>query len=711
MIPNNIFEQTLMLINNTSANIFLSGKAGTGKTTFLKSLHNRTYKKFIVTAPTGVAAINANGITLHSLFNLPMNVILPGDKKSLENIRLDFTKRTLIEEIELLVIDEVSMLRADLLDSIDYILKTIRKTTDKAFGGIQILFIGDLYQLSPVVKTAEWENMKDFYQSPFFIDARILAENPPTLLELDEVFRQSDTKFIELLNKIRNNTINDQEINQLNLQLVEENTIEITNNITLTTHNQKADVVNNENLSKQDGKEFRFEAIIDGSFDSSSYPVEKTIVLKVGAMVMLLKNDTSQNKKYFNGKIGMIKGISEGEVSVVFNDNEMIKVERDIWLNTEYNYDHENNQIAQTEKGSFQQFPLRLAWAITIHKSQGLSFDSAVIDVSGAFSAGHVYVALSRVRSLQGLKLKSPLNSNIISVTPRVTKYYQSEAVKLDARKFHHDASIFIEQFLKQSFDWTQIILEITSEKDQFIPIHTAIIKVIQNQHMLMEKFKQEIKPFFEQPNVDLAQLNQRVNAAVDYFIPQIDTHIIRPLKAFHRDFSNDLNYKRYINFSKSLLRASESEFRKLKIIKRIMPELVLGEAIGSVFLKIIPQTNNIHPLNKNAVYTQPDTPTEQISLQFFEQGLSIDEISAKRNLPKATIEKHLTAFLETGEIQIDSLISLEHMQLIQAILNEDPTRSLAYIKQQMGNTLSFGQINAGMVYHNLKHQLKITTK
>ncbi|GAF01874.1 ATP-dependent DNA helicase [Saccharicrinis fermentans] len=413
-------------INNTQQNIFLTGKAGTGKTTFLKSITQHTHKSVIVAAPTGIAAINAGGVTLHSLFQLPFGAFVPDNnglpqqtistpintpRTLLSSFQMHKNKRNMLKKMELLVIDEVSMLRADLLDAIDLILRSVRHQRDLPFGGVQVLFIGDLLQLPPVVKDDEWKTIGAYYPSVFFFHSQVLRQNPPLYVELEKIYRQSDDTFINLLNNLRNNIVTDADVKLLN-KYYRPNYQQKSNEeiILLTTHNRIANDKNLKALRNIKEKSVFFKAEVIGDFSEHNYPTEAQLEFKKGAQVMFTKNDYSGEQKYFNGKIGTITRLHKDEIEVSFNNgDEPAIAEPYIWENKKYTVNKDSNEIEENIVGTFKQYPLKLAWAITVHKSQGLTFDKAIIDVQNAFAPGQIYVALSRLRSLDGLILTSPI--------------------------------------------------------------------------------------------------------------------------------------------------------------------------------------------------------------------------------------------------------------------------------------------------------------
>lgn len=446
-------------VRDTGCNIFLTGKAGTGKTTFLRNLKKNSAKRMIVTAPTGVAAINAGGVTLHSFFQLPFGPFVPGsechERNGQRKFKFSQEKKQIIKNLDVLIIDEISMVRADLLDSVDAVLRRHR-ANDLPFGGIQILMIGDLYQLPPVVKFDEWEVLKYYYSSAYFFSSTALNQTELITIELKHIYRQSDVHFIDFLNRIRNNRLDSAAIGELNKRYMAHfKPREEEGYITLTTHNESADRNNHNRLAALTGSEYPFDAEISGDFPEHAYPAPGTLVLKKGAQVMFLRNDSSPERRYFNGKIGKIIGLNQEIVRILCSgESEEIVVEPITWENIKYSVNRESNEIEEETIGTFKQYPLKPAWAITIHKSQGLTFEKAVIDVQSAFTHGQVYVALSRCKTFNGLVLSSPFPSQgikidrvVLDFINRAREHPPSKAQLLEAKKGY-----FL-QLLCQCFD------------------------------------------------------------------------------------------------------------------------------------------------------------------------------------------------------------------------------------------------------------------
>jgi len=457
--PNPQLQLAEAFVEHTNGTVFLTGKAGTGKTTFLHAIKKQTHKRLVVTAPTGVAAINAGGVTLHSFFQLPFGPFIPGSEVHPGQHRFSREKKNIIRSLDLLIIDEISMVRADLLDGVDSVLRRYRGS-ELPFGGVQLLMIGDLHQLSPVVKDAEWQILGNYYDSPYFFSSTALKRIELIPIELKHIYRQSDSRFIDLLNRVRNNQLDPSTLQQLNTRYLPDFLPrEDEGYITLCTHNSSADAINRAKLQTLPAASRLFDAVVDGTFPEHTYPIAATLELKVGAQVMFARNDLSPEKRYFNGKIGKITRMSDEKIEVACpGEPGSIEVGKVTWENIEYTVDAETAEISQKIVGTFNQYPLKPAWAITIHKSQGLTFDKAVIDAQAAFAHGQVYVALSRCRTFDGLVLSSPLTTRAVKTDPAVL-HFVAEAERnaptpeqLAAAKIRYQ-----QQLLLECFDFQQL--------------------------------------------------------------------------------------------------------------------------------------------------------------------------------------------------------------------------------------------------------------
>ena len=444
---NNELQKAQVLIEQTGTNVLLLGKAGTGKTTFLRNLYERHMKRMVILAPTGVAAMNAGGTTIHSFFQLPLSPFVPdthfktNDKSAKYRFNFNKEKRAIIRSLDLLVIDEISMVRADLLDAVDQVLRRFRADHHKPFGGVQLLLIGDLAQLAPVVTDRDKEILKDYYTTPFFYGSRALQQTPYVSIELTKVFRQTDQDFISILNEVRSGQVSSATLERLNRRYIPNfnpcatasgaSSADANGYIRLTTHNRQADNYNQQMLDALDAQEFTYACKVEGNFPESLYPVEETLRLKEGAQVMFCKNDISGEHNYYNGKVGRVIELQQNGIVVqCLEDGVVVEVTRHEWTNAKYTLNHSNNEIVEDIEGRFFHYPLRLAWAITIHKSQGLTFDRCVIDAERSFASGQVYVALSRCRTLEGLVLSSPITNRGVIVEESVKAYLADQTAR-----------------------------------------------------------------------------------------------------------------------------------------------------------------------------------------------------------------------------------------------------------------------------------------
>ncbi len=434
------FNNAAEFVRHTDRLVYLTGKAGTGKTTFLKYIKDTTNKNTVILAPTGVAAINAGGVTIHSFFQIPFGPFVPDDSRlrttatGTENRETIYTtfryrddKREIIENLELLIIDEISMVRADMLDVIDRILKVFRKKPYLPFGGVQVILIGDTFQLPPIADNEQWSILSQFYKTPFFFSSKIIEQNTPLYIELKKIYRQNEQEFIDLLNRVRVSQVNANDFSVLNAKYNPTFSGNGSDYIILATHNNIVNETNLTKLNQLTTELFTYEANVTGTFPDKHKPTDHYLKLKVGAQIMFIKNDTGEYKRYYNGKIGKIKELEEATITVVFDDESEVEVERAVWNNIQYSYNREQKKIVEVIVGTFEQFPIRLAWAITVHKSQGLTFEKVIADLGRAFAPGQVYVALSRCTSFSGLMLKTQLNSYAIKTDPRVIEFAQNE--------------------------------------------------------------------------------------------------------------------------------------------------------------------------------------------------------------------------------------------------------------------------------------------
>jgi citrate lyase gamma subunit len=540
-------------LQNTQRNVFLTGNAGTGKTTFLRKLKEKSHKRIVVCAPTGVAAINAGGVTLHSFFQLPFGPLLmervTGKRPTGEMAAFKFNKKkiNIIKTLDLLVIDEISMVRADMLDAIDDILRKYRNPY-RPFGGIQVLMIGDLEQLSPVIKNNEWELLRPYYTSIYFFHARVMKEAQLQTIELKHIYRQADHSFIKILNEIRNNCLSQSSIEQLNERYQPDFSPEDGDEyIMLTTHNATADDINQKHLNELPGKPFRFKAKVQGIFNENSYPADYELQLKEDAQVMFIKNDSSFEKRYYNGKIGKITHISPKEIQVLSEgDEKPIYVEREEWNNTKYELDSKSGELKEESLGTFAQYPLRLAWAITIHKSQGLTFERAQIDAQAAFAHGQTYVALSRCKSLEGLVLTSKIQTSSIISDQKVSRFNEEMKANppteenLKQSVFEFQLSLIEDIFSYKQWQYRIQRLEATVFQHRRVVMGKLLetLTTIKNEHLpnwggVAAKFLQQVNQLASQEqNLEHNKaLQERIQKAAHWFHQEHEQNIHQQLK------------------------------------------------------------------------------------------------------------------------------------------------------------------------------------
>lgn len=741
-------------INQTDKSVFLTGKAGTGKTTFLQNIINITHKRAVIVAPTGIAAINAGGVTIHSQFQLPFGAFIPADTLPLseqttfsmnnrqtlkEQMRLQANRRKVLQRLELLIIDEVSMLRADLLDAIDATLRIVRNSYFTPFGGVQVLFIGDLMQLPPVVKNEEWEILKNYYKSPFFFHAHALADNPPLYIELDKIYRQSDERFIGILNNLRHNRIEAADMTILNQYYKPDYSPKPEDGyITLTTHNVKANQMNEVALTQLKGEAFTFPAAIDGEFPEQSYPLDKTLTLKIGAQVMFIKNDSSGEQRYFNGKIATVESITkaenEVEIHVILADSNIrMKLEKHIWNNIKFVVSEKTKEIDEDVIGTFTQYPIKLAWAITVHKSQGLTFDKAVIDVGHAFAAGQIYVALSRLRSLDGLILSSKINFRGINNDTQVERYAATKPDKETVtRLLEAETLAFVKQsilktynFAPLNFAWQQHLesynkSEMNSVKQKKKVWADQQFELLTPLRNFADTFVQQLRTNLDRSTIDWHWLNARLSAARDYFAKEFTERILQLL--IHREKMNVLpKTKAYVDELSELETTMYDQFQRFHKAAILVKAVVEGtEITKDLFVSAFnPQQrfallqsakntvafekNHFKEAQEDTIIFQAKPPkqksssktdTYQLTLNLAKTGKTPIEIAKERSMTLDTVYSHLTKLVQRSLIDIEKIIDTERIEEIRQVLEnfEEGTSSTA-IKEVLGEDFSYGEI------------------
>jgi hypothetical protein len=671
-------------VENTGRSIFLTGKAGTGKTTFLKSVMEGSRKRPIVVAPTGVAAINAGGVTIHSFFQLPFSPFVPGAKME---SKFDFSreKRKIIASIDLLIIDEISMVRADLLDAIDAVLRRFRDH-NLPFGGVQLLMIGDLAQLTPVVTPEDERMLKPYYDTPYFFGSKALQQIDYVTIQLEHVYRQQDESFISLLNEVREGHPSDAALASLNtcckpafIPRPEEQYIR------LTTHNNLANFYNETELQKLPGRSYSYRAEIKGTFPDYSYPTAETLTLKEGAQVMFVKNDPSGGHLYYNGRIGRVMEASADRLTVYCEgDDEAIEVEPLEWENTRYTLNEKTREIEAEVQGTFKQLPLRLAWAITIHKSQGLTFDRAIIDANQSFAPGQVYVALSRCRTLDGLVLATPLESRAIINDERVDSYialqeYEAERsiCQLPVLKQEYERYLLL-----QLFDFRSILSlqeSMTRLFAEFFYHSHASLKQLQDQALMdlqqrvivvSAKWQQKIQSLpFE--GLHDAEFLERVKRSAEYFAEQLREILAKPIELSAKIETNNKQASRRLSTVLPDLRQAWLSRRYLltKMMEQDFSvdaylhekQMSMLDAIEEGALK----PKRVRKPKAPKALKEPKPKTWEVSLALYKQGKNPEDIAIERSLTLGTVFSHLSRYIETDDVVLADLVSPEHQQII----------------------------------------------
>ena len=707
MLHESIPDLAVRFINSTCAHIFLTGKAGTGKTTFLKNLGARTHKSFVVVAPTGIAALNAGGVTIHSQFLLPLGSFIPGRNLPFgagENGNfyttdtltrrqpLNSARKQVLRSIELLVIDEVSMLRADLLDAIDARLRAARGNYREPFGGVQLLLIGDLYQLPPVVKGNEAEILKEYYPSPWFYESRALREAGFVYIELDKIYRQQDADFIRLLNNLRNNALTQEDIDLLNAHVRDPND-DLSDVITLTTHNFKADSMNREALKRLESKSHIFEATVNGEFPEHIYPVQYKLELKEGAQIMFVRND-SEGQAYYNGKLATVKRISGDSVEVVMADSgETFELKKERWENKRDAIDQDSQDLQEEVIGSFEQYPVRLAWAITVHKSQGLTFDRAVIDVRQAFADGQVYVALSRLRSLDGLILLEPVPPSVISTDRSVVSFREQHYRPSELHTVMKQSQrSFVGQIIDRTFDFgdlakqikyvtTTLTETVLKNVDTSLPILEELRNTLLSEKDNTLRYRNQLHRLLDEQRI--SELLERLQKGSAYYT-DIIWKTIENLLSHQYGIRDQKRIKTYHN---NLEELDQLFTKKLLEIAKIplLADAVLGdrseykfdelqEALNQRRLALItalreqPSANKGTSKKRGGKSKKGSSPsTIEITLNYFKEGMSVADIARERGLVPGTIEGHLARAVGEGALDITRWMTEEDLKDISS--------------------------------------------
>ena len=639
MPKNPELELAVQFIEKTNRNLFITGKAGTGKTTFLHKVKNESLKRMVIVAPTGVAAINAKGVTIHSFFQMPFGPILPNQThNSQQQRRYSKTKIDIIKSLDLVIIDEISMVRADLLDGIDQVLRRY-KDRNKVFGGAQVLMIGDLQQLAPVVKPNEWSLLRNYYETVYFFSSKAFLEANVVSIELKHIYRQKNKDFITILNEIRSDKLSEASTKILNKRYNPSFSPKNDDGyITLTTHNRRANTINQSELNKLHNKNFFFDAKVTGKFSENSYPNDERLALKIGAQVMFIKNDSSPEKRYFNGKIGIVTDISKENVTVKCpNDVEEIVTEREMWDNVNYSINEETKEIKEDIIGSFKQIPLRLAWAITIHKSQGLTFNKAIIDAEASFAHGQTYVALSRCTSLDGLVLKTPITSSAIISDTTVTEFTEGvEENHPDENVLNASEKEFQLNLISEVFNYSHLLYPTTRLIDIFYKNKSSIkgdiidhLQTIKDDGIVAlmkvsNGFKIQLNAISEDNILpeNSSLVKDRFIKGVDYFLSKTITNITQPLSKV--SFSSD-NKAVKKDFTKQFDNLQEKLSEKVFVLKKMTESFKVQEYLQVRANAVLQKTT---PKKKEKLSNRKD-PLLALKLRELR-----DEIRISENIP-----------------------------------------------------------------------------
>lgn len=745
---NPLSELTERFISQTDSNIFLTGKAGTGKTTLLHKIVESTHKRTVIVAPTGIAALNAGGVTIHSFFQLPFGAFVPDFKleqdlnsyvkfetKSslMRHYKMNASRRAVIRNLELLIIDEVSMLRADLLDAIDWTLRNIRGI-NKPFGGIQVLFIGDLFQLPPVIKPEEWSVLRNYYHGIYFFNALALREQPPINIELDKIYRQEDQAFVNILNHLRDNQLTEEDIDELNKRVdpdfVPEQDDEY---ITLTTHNRDADEINRRELGKLKEKVMSYDAEITGEFPESMYPLDTTLELKLGAQVMFIKNDSSFEKAYYNGKMGKIASLDHDEIKVLFpEEKKTVTVDRFEWNNIRYDLNPVSGEVEETVLGTFVQFPIKLAWAITVHKSQGLTFNKAIIDVSRVFVPGQAYVALSRMRSLEGMVLLNPISKNGLMSDQQVVTFTDNREEKesLDD-KLETATGQYLLHVLSASFDWVDLYNKWASHEASYKKLGSKSLKGqnrswVKQQVQVLEmsldparKFRSQLSRLLNTTTPDLVFVSERVNAAYDYFFKSLDGVVYTTLKKM-AEIQRKKGSKQYYEELEELDQLNTEVVLKLKKARLLIEavrdgrepnkEVIWTSELKNYKVAKVTLVRNEAMQNKTTFdFDTEFVPLKTITskkkkkekmkstydqtLELLEDGMSIKDIAEKRQLTESTVYSHCSRLLRNEKVELSDVLPAKKIEVLDELFANIEGLSLKEMKEKAGRKCTWDEL------------------
>ncbi|MDG1277646.1 MAG: helix-turn-helix domain-containing protein [Algoriphagus sp.] len=733
-------ELAAKFVNNTGAPIFLTGKAGTGKTTFLRDLVRKTHKRHVILAPTGIAALHAKGVTIHSQFLLPLGSFLPvrepeGNFTSQFGFFTQHTlarkhplnqlRKNVLKAVDLLVIDEVSMLRADVLDAIDYRMRSVKGNYRDPFGGVQVLMIGDLYQLPPIVRDQEWEVLRQFYPSMHFFEAKALQNSGMVYLELDKIFRQQDDEFIRVLNHLRDNEVTAEDVKLLNAHYRSADEVkDLPPCITITTHNYKADQLNQKELEALNITSFYYDADVEDDFPESLFPLPKTIELREGAQIMFVKNDSSGQSEYFNGKLAKVIKLTKTEVIVRMQDSEKeFQLRKETWENKKYIINPETKELDEEVVGTFSQFPIKLAWAVTVHKSQGLTFDRAIIDVGQAFAPGQVYVALSRLRSLDGLVLRSRIQSDLIHSDRKVVDFSvgAKKQTRLEELLIQYQSQ-YVSHILDSTFDFSPIQKELEFfQKDQASSMEfedeemrgaiPTIQQRFQSEKENSDRFRRQLLALVYQGNQ--SKLQDRLDKGSQYYREIIANQIqqVIGLRSQVELFSKTKKYQEGLESLEAMLLRKYLEISKVaRIVKAILNGDMPGKmeeldqeilALRMQFInrakeKAAEKITNLKSKTgkKKTGVAKPKRAkgdSQELTFALFEMGKTIPQIAEERELAESTIKSHLADGIALGRIELSDCLPEEVISEIKSQF--DRFKSVSALREHFQGKFDYGTL------------------
>ena len=697
-------------VEHTGISIFLTGKAGTGKTTFLRALKEHSNKRNVIVAPTGVAAMNAGGMTIHSFFQLPLSPFVPN--ANIKN-RFDYSKekRKIMRTLDLLIIDEISMVRADLLDAIDSVLRRFREP-NKPFGGVQLLMIGDLQQLTPVVTPTEEELLQRYYDTPYFFGSKALRSINYVTIELTHVYRQQDETFITLLNNIREGNVSESDLQRLNQRY--DPTFQPkqgSDYIRLTTHNRMAESYNEDQLRNLPTRAYTFSAETEGNFPEYNYPTDFNLTLKVGAQVMFIRNDNIG--RYYNGRIGHVTYVDNEKISVLCpGDEEPFDVEAETWENTKYTLNEKTKQIEAEVQGTFKQYPLRLAWAITIHKSQGLTFEHAIIDAQASFASGQVYVALSRCKSLEGLVLASPIGNTAIINDSRVSDYisHQTEEAQKSISVLPTLKEEYYRQLLIEMFNFNdlkvyetalfRVLTEFFFKYTKINALHKMALSDLENRVIgVSMKWEKTIKSMTTE-QLQREDFKERIKKGALYFHSELTEIFSKTIPLTKEvETNNKVGAKR---FDSTYTELKQTYDAKQDLLESMMEEdFTITNYLTRKQEAILSSIGDETERKRRKRRETKDSPaankisTYEQSYILYKAGKSIEEIAKERGLTEGTIQGHLVPYINNGDIKLEDVIEEKKINIIKRIAKAvGRENGIKPIKEQCPSDITYNDIN-----------------